>query len=369
MSWISHHQRSQLLAIEAHEALRQGDAERARSLFIQAAQNETSALEEVPPEKIRTLGITAISAASLWYKSGDLATAEQVAHRALAISEIPQFAFQELRELLQVIWNEQAQAEAGIRFVPGQVVVSVKGGEVVTGGAPLDLILRKVQAVQNIYFRTAEFLKKTPLRRKGPPSRELQEVCRPWLFQGVPGSYQFAVAIQKPAQAELFPSDEPEPEVLTETFLTILRAAGDDPEGSLKEVVPDPGYRQTFLKMTRNLAPTGKTFSQMEIRGTGERSPIILSPASRKIISETLRQPKTGAPKSTKNEVCLDGVLRAVHLDRDWLEVTVNGVHLHVRGVGEAVDDVIGPMVNHEVHVRAERRGRGFKFIDIELDE
>ena len=165
---------------------------------------------------------------------------------------VPAFALHDLRELLQAIWNEQAQREAGVSFVPGQVVVSVKGGEVVSGGAPLDVVLDKVQIVQSLFFRTAEFLKDMPLRKHGRPSKELQARCRPWLFQSVPGSYQFAVAIQKPPQEEMFPSGDPEPEVLTETFLSILRAAGEDPGGSLKAVVPKDDYRTTFLKMTRN---------------------------------------------------------------------------------------------------------------------
>lgn len=39
-------------------------------------------------------------------------------------------------------------------------------------------------------------------------------------------------------------------------------------------------------------------------------------------------------------------------------------------GVGETVDDIIGPMVNHDVIVRV-RRGRNqvLQFIDIEVDE
>jgi hypothetical protein len=86
----------------------------------------------------------------------------------------------------------QAQRKAGVSFASGQVVVSVKGREVVTGGAPLDAVLDKVQIIQSLFFRAAEYLKNIPLRKKGPPSKELQAQCGPWLFQSVPGSYQFA---------------------------------------------------------------------------------------------------------------------------------------------------------------------------------
>jgi hypothetical protein len=284
---------------------------------------------------------------------------------------MPVFAVDELRGLLQAIWNEQAQQQAGVSFVPGQVVVSVRGGEVVTGGAPFDLILNEVQIVQSLFYRTAEYLQSAPLRKKGPPPKELQERCRPWLFQSVPGSYQFAVAIQKPAQGEMFETDTPEPEVLTEKFLSILRAAGEDPAEALKVIVPKEDYRSTFLKLTRNLAPTGKVFDQMEIRGAGDRRPIVLSSSSRKVISETLRMPTEAVPAEIAGpETTLHGTLRALDLDNDWLEVSVDGTHKRVTGVGETVDDLIGPMVNREVNVRV-RSGRraALTFIDIEQEE
>ena len=77
-------------------------------------------------------------------------------------------------------------------------------------------------------------------------------------------------------------------------------------------------------------------------------------------------------PKSTANAECgtltridlspegllvrLEGILRAVHLDQDWLEVTiVDGGEKHVKiwETGEVIDDVVGPMVNRRVTVDA----------------
>lgn len=40
---------------------------------------------------------------------------------------------------------------------------SVKGGEVITGGAPLDLIVEKVQTIQSMFYRTVECIKDLPL--------------------------------------------------------------------------------------------------------------------------------------------------------------------------------------------------------------
>lgn len=370
MTWSQSHDVSEKLAASAHEALKNGELERAKALFALAAKAETAAFEILSDDKPRTLGISAVSATALWYKARKFQEAEQVAHKALGRDALPLFARNELRTLLQAVWNEEAQDEAGIGFLSGQVVVSVRGGEVVTGGAPLDLILSKVQTVQSLFFRTAELLKSLPLRTKGPPSKEIQERYKPWLFQSVPGSYQFVVAIQKPAQPDLFPTDELEPDVLTDTFLSILRAASEDAPEAMEAVVPEPAYRTTFLKLARSLAPTGKTFSEMEIRGTGDHNAVILSPQSRRTISETLR-PLTPTDDSDKlGEKRITGTLRAVHLEDDWLEVIADGQTYKIVNVGETVDDVIGPMVNHQVNVRAKvGKNQKLMFVDIERDE
>jgi hypothetical protein len=286
---------------------------------------------------------------------------------------MPSFALAELRILLQTIWNDQAQRQAGISFVPGQVIVSVKGGQVVTGGAPLDLIIDKVQNVERLFYRTAEFVTSLPLRKRGLPSKQIQERYRPWLFQSVPGSYQFVVAVQKPPQGELFDTDHPEPEILTKTFMSILRAAGENPVEELKAIVPKDDYREMFLRMTRNLAPAGKVVSQIEIRSAGDPRPVVLSTSTRKLISETLRTPgEVTEGQVVEEEKTLRGVLRALDLNKDWLDVVVAGEPQRVTGVGEVIDDLIGPMVNHEVSVRVRRR-RGWRkawtFIDIEQEE
>ena len=63
------------------------------------------------------------------------------------------------------------------------------------------------------------------------------------------------------------------------------------------------------------------------------------------------------------------GVLRAVHLDRDWLELVVDGEPYRVTKVEEQVDDVIGVMVNKPVIVHVTREGEKLRFVDIEPDD
>lgn len=372
MSWLTHHQISEEAASEAHAARRHGDEALATGLFAAAAKAELLALQHLSvTEKPRTFGVTAVSAAALLYKAEQPQEAEQFAHSMLCQSGLPDFATDQLRDILQSIWNEQARASAGVRFVPGQVTVSVDGGEVVKGGAPLDLVVERVQTIQSIFYRTAEFLKNLPLRRHGPATKPIQDLCRPWLFQSVPGSYQFTVAIQGPAQGDMFAEGEPGPRLVASTFMAILEGAANDPETNLPKIVPDAEYRATFLKLARNLAPTGRSFSHLELRSTQASAPVVLTQDSRKSMTNAIRGEASEPPKDTQStEVALRGVLRAVHLEKDWLEVYVSDTPVRISGVGETVDDVIGPMVNHSVVVYVAMDGKGaYSFRDIELDD
>lgn len=367
MTWAELHAESERLAIEAQLASRTRNPEHALSLYKRAAESERKALNQLDVSKVRTRGITAVSAVALWFKASEYALAEQLAYSMLADPHIPEFAREELRNLVQAIWTESSKLKAGVTFVPGQVMVSVKGGEVVTGGAPLDLIVDKVQTIQSMFYRTIEFLNGAAHRRAGPPSKELQDSCRPWLFQAAPGSYQFSVAIQKPAQQDFF-RQEVVPEQIAQHFLEIVGASSGEDMTELERLVPDESYRTTFLKLARNLAPTGKTFDRIELCASGEARPVGLDVQARTNINQQLRlkSSQSDAEEAVAEE--LRGTLRAVHLDKDWLDVVVDGASMHIIGLKDAVDDVIGPMVNRSVVVRVVRESaKKLKFVDIEL--
>lgn len=374
MSWDEHHSRSERFAIEAERAARSADRVRVEDLYRQAAIEELAALEHLPPEKQRTRGITAVSAVALWYKARDYSHAEKLAHQQLASGLLPLFAQSQLRELLHIIWSAQSAEAAGIHFVPGDVLVSIKGGRVLHGGAPLDLIVRKVEGIQSVLFRTVEMLLNRPFRRHGGPTADVQSMFQPWLFQAPAGSYQFAVRVQEPEQKELWEPERPKVERVTATFFQVLGASATDPENELPRLVPDQQYREAFLSLSRNLAPTGKSFERLEIRDIGASEPLAtFASETRQRLNVALRKAKP--PKgliATDEEVILNGVLRAVHLDQDWLEVVTLETlpsNKRIGDAGDALDDVVGPMVNRRVTVHAIRRGDRYLYRDIELDE
>lgn len=103
MSWSTYHKTSQEYAAQAEVALRCSLMDKALKLYRFAAQAETRALYALDPDKIKTMGITAVSAASLWYKSKDFAQAKRIAQYWLATEKLPTFANEQLVEILSAI--------------------------------------------------------------------------------------------------------------------------------------------------------------------------------------------------------------------------------------------------------------------------
>jgi hypothetical protein len=132
-----------------------------------------------------------------------------------------------------------------------------------------------------------------------------------------------------------------------------------------------PRNTRNLFEARAQLAPRGKARGLIEISPALGDDVVQLLPQNHKVNSAEINRlkPKRLTDSGTVEET-LRGVLRAVNLDKDWIEVVSDfGTH-HINGLAEALDDVIGPMVNRRVVVKVRRDASlKYKFEDIELDE
>jgi len=370
MTWLTFHRQSEALAQNAHESLRAGDIDEAGRLFSQAAELERQALDSLAPDKSKTRGITAVSAAALLYKAGEFERACQLAYSQLGDITLAEFARFQLEELVQTVYNERERKKYDVSFLPGMVNVSVRGGEVLRGAAPLDLIVDRVKTIQAMFYRVIEWTTSRP-HRKGPPTKDVSQLFQPWLLQDVPGSFQFSVAIKASTQLELFEKQNPGASDVARQFLNIVQTISIDETGdATKALVPDDSYRTTFRKLVRNLTPVDKEFDSLEFRSAGVEDAPRINAIARTKIAKVIRAEQP-APAVGETAVELTGSLRAVDLNDDWLKIhSPDRGEEKVTGVSQQVDDVIGPMVNRQVLVRAVRtKASALRFVDIELVE
>ena len=144
MTWLEHHIISERYASDAEAAILRGEHSESLRLYIMAAKAEEQALGDLPPDKARTYGITAVSAAALYFKASQWDKARILAYRCLGSGHLPKFASQQLEDLLGSIKREQAE----IGSDTSQMIISLKGGEILHGGAPLDLVISKAEKIK-----------------------------------------------------------------------------------------------------------------------------------------------------------------------------------------------------------------------------
>ena len=105
MTWAEHHRKSEELASLAAVCLMNGHDLEAEGNYHLAAESELLALADLDISKQRTLGITVVSATALWFKGQQLNRAKRVAYQWLATDSLPDFAIEELEEILREIWT------------------------------------------------------------------------------------------------------------------------------------------------------------------------------------------------------------------------------------------------------------------------
>jgi tetratricopeptide (TPR) repeat protein len=107
MSWLEFHTQSEKFASQAESLCHQQDSIGAVESYRLAAAAEKQALDNLDTNKTRTLGITVVSAASLYFKAKDFSQAKELANQWLQSNLLPSFAIKELQSLLLVIYLDE----------------------------------------------------------------------------------------------------------------------------------------------------------------------------------------------------------------------------------------------------------------------
>ena len=113
MTWLEQHRLSERYASDAEIAKLHGEHTQAQELYAIAAQHEEASLDAIASDKRRTYGIIAVSAVALRFKAAEFAESKALAYRCLASQRLPEFASQQIEDMLKSI--ERAQPSNHLR--------------------------------------------------------------------------------------------------------------------------------------------------------------------------------------------------------------------------------------------------------------
>lgn len=353
---LNDHRRAEELSSQASAAASEGLDAEASELYRQAADYEERALRQVSADQTRTRAVLSVSYVSMLYKAGLLDLAGRTCHRMLAEPDGSPWLVGELRALLDVIEDELAiRDQVGRTYSSAALTFSMRGGEIGSGSGPLDLILEKGAGLRSLLYRTAEFLGEFPFRIRGAIPRELVDLLEVRIGQPAIGSYRFNVRFTAPLQYDALSEPPVEPSQVTDTLFRFISSLNEGRSSDLVQLVPDDLYRSALLQLVRNLSPSGRRLGEIGLyRGSGSHVERVY------LTKATLTQAREALPReedATAPWTTIRGVLRAVHLDHNWLEIAVSeDDHRRCQTRPEMLDDVVGPMVNQVVEVRGPMR-------------
>jgi hypothetical protein len=345
------HATAQELSVRAAALLEQGHSDEAERHFAKAAKHEATALAAVPVDKIRTRSILSVSVASLLYKGAQLDEAERIIFRYLAPGDLATWADTQLRELLHIVSDERLlKASLARRYSGESISLTLRGGEIGAGTGPLDLIIEKVSGFRSLLCRVAEWVGKYPLRHQGPPPKELKDLFEARATEPAMGSYRLEIRLTEPIQPDLFEPLRVPPAEVSDRLFDFLECLTKGNKEDLEASVPESDYRKALLQLTRNIVPSGKRIGEIGIyRAKRDRlQSVYLNDALPPKIKQAIPRERPFSEEHTSHR----GVLRAVHLDQNWLALTLeDGSQIKCDTVAEMLDDVVGPMVNKQVLV------------------
>ena len=300
--------------------------------------------------------------------------AARLAHYILSHETVEEHAAEGLERLLSRIRNEKLMAKLG--QISGEPIsFFLRGDEIADGFAPSNLVDRFTSPVLNMFRRMAACLSDLPYTARPPAS--ISEKYRMWQSQPLTGSYRVDFCISGPVQLslDLDPSAVQPDDVVSATmeFIQNATSLSETNNSRINDLVPNPEYRTTLLRLVRNMIPDGKGVNELELRRTNEdqEKAVYLIPESRqtvgKLITPVSERTKIKEDRVEPEEVI--GTLRAV--DLDTRRFRVDG-HENQRTTltlpATFSDDVITPMLNRNVKIQRRRRSATSRWIINDID-
>ncbi len=357
-------------AEEALRAQRLGQADRALLLNARAfeLEQEAALLATNNGGSEPTQSVLLRSAATLALRCKRHRDAERLVAKALS-GEPPSDVADELRDLLEEINFERHLDLRGITLSHDELQLSIAGAGVGFGFAPTEEFVRRIDVLQKLMYRTAEHKAEEPYRNSASPPKEFRDQLR--VFMSVPRAASLAVTLRIASdkdQPELFPGRAAD---VIDELMTRLQAFNEGSDAELKQRITNASYYTNFVGLARQLAPSGTQVRQVGLTAmrSGAERKVALTRRREEIIARP--GPAAGRVEAPEEpgEIILTGILKfadSTKPDNDSIKIEgTDGGFQTLRVPTGMMADIVRPLWEMQVTVRAERKRRHLCLLDI----
>jgi hypothetical protein len=363
------HRQAMVQADLWHTAAREGNAEAAAALLLEAFHLERSAAEQLTTryDAEPSRSILFRSAATLAIRAQMFSEAEQMICLALAGTPQAEVA-EELRDLFEQVNFSRHLAIRGVVLSDNEVQMSLGGRGVGFGIAPTDEVIERIERAQSMLYRFAERRLQRPYREKGQPPKDVKQSVS--LFMTVPRAASFAVSLVVGGLQQTLPGMSVGESVIDEV-IECLDLFVKEEEEQLQERIPDEAYRTNFKALAKAMAPDGAEIETVGFTALREGRPrtVALKPVKRK---EATSQPSTASVThdgTGPGETVITGTLKfadSLEHRQDQIKlVDANGSRYTVVVPPGMMADIVRPLWGSLVTVTGTMKRRQIELTDI----
>jgi hypothetical protein len=375
------HNEAMDLAEEAFCAKRQGDIEQAKVLFLKALELEKKAFYFFPVEEDSepTRSILIRSAASMAFHAREYDQAEQIVNIGLC-GFPPAEIKSELKSLQDDINFRQHIVQNKLELADNEMLMTLWGNATGFGIISIDLLVKRIDQLKTIFYRTIERLSNVPYRSSGGPSKTVRKSYKLYLNDFIPGSFGVSFSIgERSEQLSLFPEDDKEKigiEDAVNEVLTCFDLLQKNEIDDLKERFADVDYFENFISVSRQMAPDGNEIKGigLTLKSKGKQKTVGLSRIRKEIPTpDKISTEHYDDIEPERERVVLNGILK--HADSLKIENKYGVVKLYNEEEKKPysilvpltqMQDVVQPYFEEKVIIISNRIGNKFYFDDIE---
>lgn len=373
-------------ADDAFLAKKQGNAELAEQRFLEATKLESRAADLFPAEKDSepTRSILYRSAASMAFHAKDYSLASQLVARGLG-GFPPREIFEELTNLQEDIAFHKHISAKGSELSEDQLQMILYGEATGKGIIEIGLLLKRLEQLRTIFYRTVERLSNIPYRTSGAPSKKITDSYNLFLDAFIPGSFGVSLIIGEPAkQLPLFPENNLLPEkieseqIIDEVLTCFELLQEEDTESLSARFQEKPEYLENFVGVARQMAPDGIDIKALGFSASsnGKERTVGLRKTKQELpISKTMLSTLEFdfSEIGEEERIQLDGVLRladSLSSRNNFGQVTLvsldnNKVRHSILVPLTQMQDVVQPYFEEYVTITVAKRGNNLYFEDI----
>jgi hypothetical protein len=329
------HREAMEIAERGFIARRSGEYAIAIQLFADAFDRELNVAQMASKEPSRSVFFR--SAATLALHAQLYREAEKAVGLGLAGDTPPEIA-EELREVYERVNFHRHLQLNGLQLSNHEIQFSITGNAIAQGMALVGAVINRVQVLEKIFIRAAQRINNRPFKKLN--SGELYN-----LYISPPRVNSFAVTLTlgEPEQLQMFDNRTQVIDEVLYNFELLNEKRFED----LEQTIPEIEYRESFLGLSKNLAPDGKAVRMVGMTTTrnGTETSVGLSVTPKEIGPAIVSMTQTTKSESDAENFQLEGeMLYAEAIANNKIKIVDDSGKKHTILVSKAfAEDVVRP--------------------------